>query len=140
MSTVRNSTVMPALLVLLISIQIIFFSCEDKIKTSIIDYKALDEGLIISNKTIGDQSGREMTSLENKMTEPSTAEKSRSWYPKARQIQKLSMDMYSYIEELKTELKKEAGLKANKGTESIKESDKNAVMRVFRKRHKGAEL
>ena len=46
----------------------------------------------------------------------------------------------TYIAGLKTDLKKEAGLKTNEGVESYKESDKTAVMRLFEKKKKGEEL
>src|SRR6476619_7571519 len=114
MSSARNSAVMRVLLVTIISLQVFLPGCADKVKTSIIDYKALDEGLILSNKIISDQSQRQLTSLEMKMSDPATAGKAKLWYPKAQQINKLSTAMNSYIEDLKTELKKEAGLKERK--------------------------
>ena len=140
MTAPKRTVTMPALLVCTVFLQLFFSSCADKIKTDIIAFRALDEGLANSNRTIEKSSQTLYAYLEQKTTEPATAEKARVWYPKAQLIQKLSKDIYSYIEGLRAELKKEADLQTNDGIESFKESDKNAVMRLFDKKGKGDEL
>jgi len=140
MAAPKRTVTMPALLVCTVFLQLFFSSCADKIKTDIIAFRALDEGLANSNIAIEKSSQTLYASLEQKTTEPATAEKAKVWYPKAQLIQKLSKDIYSYIEGLRADLKKEADLKTNGGEESFKESDKNAVMRLFEKKGKGEEL
>ena len=136
----QRAATMPVFLVCIIFLQLFFSSCADKIKTSLIVYKALDEGLVNSNNSIDQQSQVQLSSLEDRLSQPGTAEKAKVWYPKAMEIQKLSDDVYTYIEGLKAELKKEAGLKTHNGVESFKEGDKMAVMRLFEKKHKAQEL
>jgi gliding motility-associated protein GldM len=75
--------------------------------------------------------------LEEKLNEPATSIRAGIWQPRAMQIQKLSREVVDYIENLKTELKKEAGL-TEKG--SFKEDDVSAVNRLFSKKAKGEEL
>jgi hypothetical protein len=132
--------VKPVLTVFLILIMLLFQACADKIKTDVIGYKTLDESLINSNNVIAAESQTMVKSLGNKLTEPSLAGKAVIWYPRAQQIQKYTKDMSIYIEGLRSEIKKEAGLKTNSGIESYKESDKTAVIRVFFKKEKGREL
>jgi gliding motility-associated protein GldM len=60
-----------------------------------------------------------------------TAEKAKPWNDKALQAQKLSTEMDAYINNLKTELKKEAGLKMVEGKEQFKEDDLEAATRLF---------
>jgi gliding motility-associated protein GldM len=140
MPLLQRTVVMPALLAGLIFIAVFFSACSDRVKTDIIVYKALDESLVNSNAIIERQSRTVYTSLEEKLMDAATSEKAKLWYPKAKLIQKLSTDIYIYMEDLKTDLKKEAGLKPDKSTESFREADKNAVIRLFDKNGKGKEL
>src|SRR5258705_10231809 len=127
MLPLQRTARMPALLVGIFLSQLFLSSCADKIKTDIIAFKALDESLVNSNRVISNQNQNMLTSLENKAADPGTAEKARTWYPKARLIQKLSKDTYEHIEGSKADVKKEAGLKITNGGESFRQSDKNAV-------------
>lgn len=133
-------TITPALVACSIFLVSILSSCADKIKTDIIAFEALDESLVNSNVILDNQSKTILASLEDRLADPVTAEKAKVWYPRAQQIQAYSKEMYAYIEELKADLKKQAGLKINDGVESFKENDKNAVMRLFEKNEKGKEL
>ena len=140
MPSVPRTVTIPVLLVCSIFSGVFFSSCADKIKTDIIAFEALDEGLVNSNIVIGRQNQTVLESLQQKLTEPLTVEKAKLWYPKAEVIQRLSKDIYTYIEGLRSDLKKEAGLKTNDGVESFKESDKISVMRLFEKKGKAEEL
>ena len=92
MSTIRHRGTIPVLFAFIIVLHIFFSSCADKIKTNIIAFEALDEGLINSNFTLNKCSEAVYASLEQKTTEPSTSEKAKLWLPKAIVIQKLSTD------------------------------------------------
>lgn len=130
-----------ALFVCSILVVLIFEGCADKIKTDLNAFKVLDESLMNSNALIHDNSSTVFSDLENRMADPRSVEKAKIWYPKAQMIGDLSNQMFSYIEGLKSELKKEAGLKmTEKGDSTFKEADKNAVMHVFIKNEKGVEL
>ena len=69
-------------------------------------------------------------SFEEKMREPSTAEKAKLWYTKADQARKYSDDAYKYIEELKKELMKESGYNPPSDT-ILKEDNLDAATRLF---------
>lgn len=53
------------------------------------------------------------------------------WYPKAEKASLLAKGVYDYLEQLKTELKQESGLKIENGVESFKEDDLDAATRMF---------
>ena len=140
MSSIHRPATKLALLVCLVFPALFFASCADKIKTSINVYRAMDEGLINSNMAIHDQSEKVLVALQEETTDPKMNEKAQVWYPKAQHIQKLSNDVYVYIEGLKSALKKEAGLKASDRPDSFRENDKNAVIHLFEKKDKAQEL
>lgn len=116
---------------------VFLFSCSNNSKNNLNVFKALDESLVRSNQAIKHSNEAVYASLADKLTDPLTNYKATIWHPKAMQIQKLSKDIIDYIEGLKEELKKEAGL-TEKG--SFKEDDVNAVSRLFSKKAKGEEL
>jgi len=93
--------------------------------------------LSLANKTL-------YTSLEKKLTDPNSADQAKIWQPKAEEARKLATEMSTYIDQLKTELKKEAGSKMikidGKDVESFKEDDLDAASRLFDTKGKGKEL
>ena len=78
----------PALLAGLLFFAVFFSACADRVKTDIIVYKALDEGLVNSNTIINRQSEGIYLSLENKLMDAATSYKAKRWYPNAKLIQK----------------------------------------------------
>jgi gliding motility-associated protein GldM len=113
------------------------FSCTNNSKNNITVFKALDESLVKSNYLLGISCENTCRVMEDKLNDPSTNYRATVWYPKAMQIQKLSQEAINYIEDLKTELKKEAGL-TEEGI--FKEDDVNIVNRFFSKNAKGEEF
>ncbi|TMI69174.1 MAG: hypothetical protein E6H09_20655 [Bacteroidetes bacterium] len=129
------------LLPVTVMICVLFFgACADRVKTDLIAFKALDQGLGSSNDIIDAQNQDAIACIKDETTDPSTAQKAQIWYSKAQLIQSLSQNVSRYVEGLRTSLKEEAGLKIKDGDELFKENDKNAVMRLFRKQGKGNEL
>jgi hypothetical protein len=123
------------LLVTFIFFSMLFMaSCADKIKTDLIAYEALDEGLTNSNILINNSTMTALKELDNKLSDPATIEKAKYWMPRAQQVVALSREMMSYIEGLKAALREEGSGK------SFRKGDKTSVMRVFEKKKKGAEL
>jgi gliding motility-associated protein GldM len=116
---------------------VFLFSCTNNSKNNLTVFKALDESLVKSNQVIKQSNQDIYHGLEEKLKDPSTSAKAGIWQPRAMQIQKLSQDMINYIDNLKTELEKEAGL-TEKG--SFNEADVSAVNRLFSKKGKGEEL
>jgi gliding motility-associated protein GldM len=83
-------------------------------------------------------------SLKQKLTEPQSAKQAAEWEPKAEQAKQYSADIDTYIEGLKTELKKGAGLrmveKDGKQIEEFKLDDLQASTRIMEQGKKGDEL
>jgi gliding motility-associated protein GldM len=83
-------------------------------------------------------------SLKQKLAEPQSAKQAAEWEPKAEQAKQYSADIDTYIEGLKTELKKGAGLrtveKDGKQIEEFKLDDLQASTRIMEQGKKGDEL
>jgi gliding motility-associated protein GldM len=94
-------------------------------------FKVVDKSLETSNGNLASANKTLYTSLQGKLNDPMTAEKAKPWNDKALQAQKLSTEMDAYINNLKTELKKEAGSKMVEGKEQFKEDDLEAATRLF---------
>jgi hypothetical protein len=109
-------------------------SCADKIKTDLIAYEALEEGLTNSNILINNGTMTALKELDNKLSDPATTERAKHWMPRAQQVAAFSREMMSYIEGLKSALREEGSGK------SFRKGDKTSVMRVFEKKEKGVEL
>jgi gliding motility-associated protein GldM len=107
-------------------------------------FKVVDKSLITSNDNLTSANNTLYTSLEGKLKDPMTAEKAKPWNEKAALAKKLSVDMATYLDQIKVELKKEAGLKIEEGVEVYKEDDLEAATRLFGNekggKNKGPEL
>src|SRR6476660_1669940 len=85
---------------LLLILIVIFYSCaNDSRNDSTI--KMLDENLVSSNDIIDRSTVIVYISLEDKLSDPTTAPKAQIWYPKAKKVKELSKDVTDYIESLK---------------------------------------
>src|SRR5829696_3631184 len=71
-------------------------------------FKTVDNSLDKTNGIINASTGDIMVSLEDKLNDPKTAEKAKIWFPKAQQAQKLTTELYTYIESLRDQIRKEA--------------------------------
>ncbi len=98
-------------------------------------FKVVDKSLMTSNDNITKANGTIYESLKAKLADPGTREKATIWNEKAERAKKLSTDMSAYIDKLKTDLKKEAGVKMvdldGKQVEQFKEDDLEAATRLF---------
>ena len=111
-------------------------------------FKVVDKSLITSNENLNSANNTLYTSLEAKLKDPMTAEKAKPWNEKANQAKKISSELSGYIDQLKTELKAEAGAKMvekeGKMVEEFKEDDLEAATRLFGNekggKNKGVEL
>lgn len=103
-------------------------------------FKVVDRSLMVSNENINASNQTLYKSLEEKLSEPQSAERAKIWQPKAEQARKLSNDLITYIDDLKLKLKQEAGLRIEDGEESFKEDNLDASTRLFETNGKGEEL
>ena len=109
-------------------------------------FKVVDQSLITSNENITNSNETLYKSLEAKLTDPQSAEKTKIWEPKAMQARKYAADMMNYIEGLKVDLKKGADLRMKwdedrkDSVEDYREDNLDASTRLFETNGKGKEL
>jgi gliding motility-associated protein GldM len=109
-------------------------------------FKVVNNSLVTSNNNISASNNTLYKSLQEKLTEPQSAEKAKIWEPKAMQAKKLSDDMTSYINSLKDQLLKAADLrmkydkKTHDSIADYREDNLDASTRLFETNGKGAEL
>jgi gliding motility-associated protein GldM len=98
-------------------------------------FKVVDKSLTTSNSNLSTANTTLYNSLEAKVADPVTREKATIWNGKADQAKKLSSDLFTYIEDIKKQLKGEAGSKMvdvdGKQVEEFKEDDLEAATRLF---------
>jgi gliding motility-associated protein GldM len=103
-------------------------------------FKVVDKSLQNSSTNLTNANKTLYTSLEEKLKHPESQANALIWEPKAQAAKKLSDDLNNYIEDLKKELKTEAGLEMRDGKESFKEDNLEAATRLFDTKGKGKEL
>src|SRR4051812_11157543 len=67
-------------------------------------FRTVDNSLVSTNTTINASTSTIMKSLEDKKSDPTSAVKAGIWYPKAEKAQRLSADMYKYIQDLRMKI------------------------------------
>lgn len=94
-------------------------------------FKTVDKSLMTATGVAEKKNSEIFKSFQKKIEDPTTRDKAEIWLPKAQKAKALSDEVYNYIEALKAELKKEAGLKIVEGKEDFKEDDLDAATRLF---------
>lgn len=94
-------------------------------------FKTVDRSLMTASGIVEQKNVGIFKSFEKKLADATTREKAELWFPKAQKAKQLSDEMYNYLEGLKKDLKKEAGLKIENGVEVYKEDDLDAATRLF---------
>jgi gliding motility-associated protein GldM len=56
-------------------------------------FKTVNNSLEETNRVVNQSTTDVMTSLQEKLKDPGTAEKANTWYPKAQQVQKLTAEL-----------------------------------------------
>ena len=67
-------------------------------------FKTVNRSLQNSNTVVGNSTSTIMKSLEQKMADPTTAEKAKIWYPKAKQVVDYTTTVYNYLDDLKNKI------------------------------------
>src|SRR5687767_2742098 len=101
-------------------------------------FKTVNRSLENTNQTVDKSTQTLMTSLEQKMTDPSTAEKARFWFPKAQQVQGHARKVYSFIQAIKDDIINKGGGDVNKS--SFKADNLDIATRMMVDKGKGKEL
>ncbi|MGV3765484.1 MAG: gliding motility protein GldM [Chitinophagaceae bacterium] len=106
----------------------------------IIAFRTVNASIGEANRIITDKNNMTYGSFEAKLKDSETRERAERWKPFADNAKKESEALYSYIEDLKQNLKKESGLEVHDGVESFKEDNLDAPTRVMVEGGKGKEL
>ncbi len=94
-------------------------------------FKTVDHSLKTATEIVERKNTDVFKSFKRKFDDPKTHEKAAIWMPKAEKAKVLADEVYTYIEALKADLKKESGLKTENGQESFKEDDLDAPTRLL---------
>jgi gliding motility-associated protein GldM len=103
-------------------------------------FKVVNKSIDNSNNVISEKNAITYTSFDEKLKDPQTHAKAEIWAPKAQKVKQLSADLFSYIEGLKTEMKKNSKLKIENGEEHYSLDNLDAPTRLMDKEGKGKEL
>ncbi|MFM9908062.1 MAG: gliding motility protein GldM, partial [Chitinophagaceae bacterium] len=103
-------------------------------------FKVVNRSIGTSNDLITGKNQAIYDQFKKDLEDPQTKAKAELWSPRAAQVQKLSADMFTYIESMKQEMKKQSKLKVKDGVETFTEDDLNAPTRMMDKEGKGKEL
>ncbi|HSU51246.1 MAG TPA: gliding motility protein GldM [Segetibacter sp.] len=101
-------------------------------------FKTVNNSLMNANGIIETKNQGIFQSFEAKLKDPKTAQLAGIWKPKADQAKGLADGMFSYLEDLKTQLMKEAGQTTPGG--AFKEDNLDAATRLIVEGPKGKEL
>jgi gliding motility-associated protein GldM len=103
-------------------------------------FKTVNRSLETTNATVNKSSETIMASLEQKMSEPATAEKARIWQPKAKQVQDAAKIAYTYIQGLKDDILKKAGGDPKNPEKRYKEDNLDITTRMMVDKGEGKKL
>lgn len=94
-------------------------------------FKTVNDSLEKTNTVVNNSTNTIITSFQEKMTDPTTAEKARLWYPKAEQVVTQSKTISDYIEGLKNQILKNADFNPAEGDSSYKMDNLDIATRLM---------
>ena len=103
-------------------------------------FKTVNNSLNNANTIIESKNQAIFKSFEDMVADAKTRDKALKYKPEADQARKLADNMFTYIESLKVELKKEAGSHIENGEEKFAEENLEAATRLFDTKGRGKEL
>ena len=104
-------------------------------------FKTVNNSITTSNMVVTDKNNLTYSAFEKALNDPQTKANAEIWSPKARQIQRISSDMYNTLNGMKQLLKQESQLEIQKdGSEKYNDANLDAATRVFDKDGKGKIL
>jgi gliding motility-associated protein GldM len=103
-------------------------------------FKTVNNSIIASNGVIKEKNDVTYKSLNEKLADPGTKLNAEIWVPKAKTAQKLSIEMYNYINELKDKLIDAAGPYTEEGVKKFREDDLDAATRLMDEQGNGKIL
>jgi len=103
-------------------------------------FKTVNNSLVTANGIISDKNNTVYANFKRKVEDPKTAAKAAIWQPKALEAKRLADDAFTYLENLKQDLKSQSDLKTVNGEESFREDNIDAPTRFLVEGPKGKEL
>ncbi|MDP4261096.1 MAG: gliding motility protein GldM [Bacteroidota bacterium] len=103
-------------------------------------FKTVNHSLETTNTTVSASTDHIMTSLEQKLKDPSTAAKAQEWYPKAQNVQSLAKEVNSFIQSLKDEILTKSGGDPKDPAKSYKEDNLDVPTRIMIDKGAGKNL
>jgi gliding motility-associated protein GldM len=103
-------------------------------------FKTVNNSLEATNKVVTASTDEIMKSLQAKLNDEGTRERAQTWYPHAQAAQKLSADLYNYIQQFKDQILKEAGADFAKGDSTYKDDNLDIATRIMVEHGGGKEL
>lgn len=107
-------------------------------------FKTVNRSITKTNQVLTDKNNATYSAFTDALADVQTKQKALIWKPKADEIAKLSNEMYRFIENYKTDIKKGAGLEIKKvdgvDEEHFKEDDLDVSTRIMIEQKKGKEL
>ena len=94
-------------------------------------FKTVNDSLEKTNTVVNNSTNTIIASFQEKMTDPTTAEKARLWYPKAEQVVTQSKTISDYIEGLKNQILKNADFNPAEGDSSYKMDNLDVATRLM---------
>lgn len=104
-------------------------------------FKTVDKSIGTSNTAIDNKNKVIYESFADELKDQQTAAKAAIWAPKAEKVKKLSVEMSTYIDQVKKTLKERSQLKITAdGKEDFKEDDLDAPTKMFTEEDAGKQL
>ncbi|MBS1620078.1 MAG: gliding motility protein GldM [Bacteroidetes bacterium] len=103
-------------------------------------FKTVNDTLEKSNVTITNSTATIMQSLQQKLNDPSTAEKAKIWYPRAQQVEQYASELNKYIQGLKDDILIKAGGDPKNPEQSYKEDNLDIATRMMVDKGEGKVL
>jgi gliding motility-associated protein GldM len=103
-------------------------------------FKTVNHSLENSNKVVTEKNDLTYRAFEANMSDPQTKELAKVWAPPAMKAKQWASDFTNYLETLKTNLKKESGLKIQDGKEVMNDGDLDAATRMMDQGGHGPKL
>src|SRR5579872_1479332 len=104
-------------------------------------FKTVNRSIEKSNGIITEKNQLTYDAFTHEVSDPQTAAKAKVWQPSAAQVQKLSADLTTYLDQLKKRLIDESSPKVDKeGKQTYTEGNLDAATRIMDKDGEGPKL
>ncbi|HTQ27486.1 MAG TPA: gliding motility protein GldM [Puia sp.] len=103
-------------------------------------FKTVNESIKNSNEIIGQKNDLTYKSFRDKLNDAQTKANAEKWWPKAEEAQKLSSDLYSYLDDVKKKLADQSGHITENGVETFNGANIDAPTRLMDEKGEGKIL